>query len=125
MAITVEEQYQANVVRITGKFLGSVHGQEFKAALEELKKTGHPNVVVDLGETEAMDSSGIGALIEGLTTMRKAGGEIRLANLEQQIRPLFLMTNLLGPVFKHYPSVDEAVDSFIKDPPAVTDDVEK
>lgn len=123
MAITVEEQYQANVIKITGKFLGSVYGREFKTTLNELKETGRPNVVVDLGETEMMDSSGIGALIEGLTTMRKAGGEIRLANLEERIRPLFLMTNLLGPVFKHYPSVEETAESFVQDPPAVTEDV--
>lgn len=125
MAITVREQYQAMVIEIEGRFLGSVQGPEFKRTLDELKEAGHVHAVVNLEETKMMDSSGIGVLIAGLTTMRKAGGEIRLANMEKRIRPLFITTNLLGPVFKHYPSVQEAANSFIKDPPKVTEHTEK
>lgn len=121
MSISVQDQYQASIVQIKGKFLGSVHGSELKDALDQLKESGKVNVVIDLGETEFMDSSGIGALIGGLTTMRKAGGEVRLANMEKRVRNLFMMTRLLGPVFTAYDSVSAAAESFRNDPPAAAE----
>lgn len=117
MSISVQEKYQASVIQIKGKFLGSVDGPELKQKLDELKQAGKTNVVIDLGQTDFMDSSGIGALISGLTTLRKAGGDVRLANLEERIRGLFVMTRLLGPVFDSYDSVEAAVESFATDPP--------
>lgn len=117
MSISVQDQYQASVIQIKGKFLGSVDGPELKQKLEDLKQAGKTNVVIDLGQTDFMDSSGIGALISGLTTMRKAGGDVRLANMEKRIQGLFIMTRLLGPVFDDYESVEDAVESFQTNPP--------
>ena len=117
MSIHVQDQFQTTVIEIRGKFLGSVDGPEFKQKLDELKQAGKTNVVVDLGRTDFMDSSGIGALISGLTSMRKAGGDVRLANMEKRIRNLFLITRLLGPVFDDFESVKEAAESFRTNPP--------
>ena len=117
MSISVQEQYQSTVIQIKGKFLGSVDGPELKQKLDDLKQAGKTNVVIDLGQTDFMDSSGIGALISGLTSMRKAGGDVRLANMEKRIQGLFVMTRLLGPVFENYESVEEAVQSFSTNPP--------
>lgn len=117
MSINIQEKYQATVIQIKGKFLGSVDGSELKQHLDDLKQAGKTNVVIDLGETDFMDSSGIGALIAGLTSMRKAGGDVRLANMEKRIQGLFVMTRLLGPVFENYESVDEAIKSYSTNPP--------
>ena len=117
MSISVQDQYQATVIQIKGKFLGSVDGPELKQKLDDLKQAGKTNIVVDLGETDFMDSSGIGALISGLTTMRRAGGDVRLANMEKRIQGLFVMTRLLGPVFEDYESVEDAARSFRTNPP--------
>lgn len=111
MSITQRERYQVVVLEIKGKFLGSVQGPEFKQVLDDLKAQGKTQVVVDLGETEFMDSSGVGALIGGLTTLRKAGGDMCLANLTKRISGLFVMTRLLGPVFDNYDSVETAAQS--------------
>ncbi|MEX0747792.1 MAG: STAS domain-containing protein [Rhodothermales bacterium] len=117
MSINVQDQYQASIIQIKGKFLGSVDGPEFKQKLDDLKQAGKTNIVIDLGHTDFMDSSGIGALIGGLTSMRKSGGDVRLANMEKRIKNLFVITRLLGPVFDDYESVDDAVKSFRTNPP--------
>jgi anti-sigma B factor antagonist len=117
MSINVQDHFQATVVEIKGKFLGSVDGQEFKQKLDDLKKSGKTNIVVDLGKTDFMDSSGIGALISGLTSLRKAGGDVRLANMEKRIKNLFLITRLLGSVFDDYESVESAAESYRTNPP--------
>jgi anti-sigma B factor antagonist len=116
MSITTEEHYHGVVIAINGKFLGSIHVEEFKKKIDELKKEGRVHVVVDLGKTEFLDSTGIGTLISGLTSLRNAGGDMRLANLTDRIQGLFLMMRLLGSAFEHYDSVEEALQSFEERP---------
>lgn len=111
MPFSTSEQYQAVVIQITGKFLGSIEGPAFKEKIEELKDTGKKKVVIDLSKADFMDSSGIGALIGAFTTMKKAEGDVKLAGMKERIKNLFLLTRLLGPVFEDYDSVKEAAES--------------
>lgn len=119
-----EERYDAIVLTITGRFLGSVDGPEFKDHVDELIDQNRTHVVVDLDQAEMMDSSGIGVLIAAHASLRRRGGALRLANLEAKIRPLFVMTNLLGTVFDSYPSVEAAAESFRTDSPAPAEETE-
>lgn len=108
MPFSTSEQYQAVVFQITGKFLGSIEGPAFKERLEELKAEGKTKVVVDLSKADFMDSSGIGTLIGALTTMKKVGGDVKLACMKDRIKNLFLLTRLLGSVFEDFDSVEDA-----------------
>jgi anti-sigma B factor antagonist len=69
------------------------------------------NVVVDLGKVKFMNSSGLGMLIGALTTMKKAGGDLRIANATDKIESLLIITKLIT-VFKHYKTLDEAIVSY-------------
>lgn len=112
MPFTVSEHANIPVFHIKGKFLGSLEGEAFRARIEELKEAGKTNVVVDLGSADFMDSSGMGLLISGLTTLRRADGDMRLAAIEDRIKNLFLITRVLGPVFTDYPTVEAATESY-------------
>ncbi|PIQ61242.1 MAG: anti-anti-sigma factor [Bacteroidetes bacterium CG12_big_fil_rev_8_21_14_0_65_60_17] len=112
MPFSTSEKYQAVVISITGKFLGSIEGPAFKEKIEELKEAGKTRVVIDLSKADFMDSSGIGTLIGALTSIKKAGGDMKLARMKERIKNLFLLTRLLGPVFDDYDSVEEAAKSF-------------
>ena len=112
MPFKAREQDDAVIVEITGKFLGSIDGPSFRRTLQEHKERGVKKVVIDLSKADLMDSSGIGEMIAGLTSMRNAGGDMRLAGLKKRIRNVFLMTRLLGSVFQDYETVDEALASF-------------
>ncbi len=116
MSINVEERYQASIVRIKGKFLGSIQGPEFKELIEDLKSEGKLQVVVDLGKTTFIDSSGVGTLIAALTTLRNAGGDLRLARTHDRVHGVFVMTRLLGSAFAHFDTVEEALNSFKEQP---------
>ncbi len=111
MPFSTSEKYHAVVIYISGKFLGSIEGPAFKEKLEELRDSGKLKVVIDLSKADFMDSSGIGALIGALTTMKKADGEVKLAGMKDRIKNLFLLTRLLGPVFEDFDSVEEAAAS--------------
>ncbi len=53
-------------------------------------------IVVDLSETEFIDSSGLGALIAGLKIARKAGGDLCIAAPTQQVCTVLELTTLTG-----------------------------
>ncbi|GGM03440.1 STAS domain-containing protein [Nakamurella endophytica] len=67
-----------------------------------------PTVVVDLGATDFIDSSGLGALIAGLKTARSAGGDLRIARPGKQVTTVLQLTNMLR-VLRPYPSVAESL----------------
>ncbi len=121
MPFKVKEEYYAVVIEISGKFLGAIEGEAFRRTIEQLKEAGKVHVVIDLSKADLLDSSAIGLLISSLATMRRAGGDVRLAGMQKRVRNLFLMTRLLGPVFTNYETVEEAVNSFEERPEAPTD----
>jgi anti-sigma B factor antagonist len=117
MRFDTDERYNAVVLQLKGDVMGGPDGSKLHDKLRELKDSGHHNVVVDLSKVRFMNSSGLGMLIAGMTTMRNAGGDLRLANAADRIQSLLVIAKLLT-VFKHFESVDEAVESFTSNPPA-------
>jgi anti-sigma B factor antagonist len=98
------------VLSIRGKIL---MGEDIaiKKKIDELVEKGQTKVVVDLAEVPYIDSSGLGELIRCFTTVKRAGGSLKLANLTQKIVDLLTITKLVT-VFDYFNSVDEAVASF-------------
>lgn len=112
MKLKIYEHDNATVLSLGGKFLGALDGEAYKQAIEQLKEQDKTCLVIDLAEAEMMDSTAIGILTGSLTTMRKAGGDVRLANLKKRLRNVFLMTRLLGTVFEDFDSLDIALRSY-------------
>lgn len=112
MPFSTREAYQAVVIQISGKFLGSIEGPAFKETIDGLKESGKTRVIVDLSKADFMDSSAIGALIGAHASITNAGGDMKLAGMKDRIKNIFLLTRLLGPVFKDFDSVEEAAQSF-------------
>ena len=111
MQFSVDEFYNAVVIKLRGKVMGGPDGTKRHDRLHDLKGEGKFNVVVDLASVHFMNSSGLGLLIGAMTTMRNAGGDLRLAHAEKRIQSLLVVTKLIT-VFKHFDSVRDAVDSY-------------
>lgn len=99
------------VVAISGDMMGGPGGSQFHGKLSELRDSGKQRVVADLSSVQLMNSSGLGMLIGALTTMRNAGGDLRLAAVTDRVESLLRITKL-DDVFLHFSTVDEAVGSF-------------
>jgi anti-sigma B factor antagonist len=72
---------------------------------------GRPQVVVDLSQTDFIDSSGLGALVAGLKKARQAAGDLRIAGANEQARTVLGLTNL-DRVLRPYGDVEEALDGW-------------
>lgn len=111
MSFIVSERYNCVVFEFKGNVMGGPDAVNLNEQLHELIEKGKKNVVVELGKVKFMNSSGLGMLIGALTTMRKAGGDLHIANAADKIESLLIVTKLIT-VFKHYKSLDEAIASF-------------
>ena len=111
MKVKTIEKYGAVVIELKGNVMGGPEAQEFSDTLHKLIDDNKKNVIVDLAETKFMNSSGLGMLISGYTTMKNGGGSMKLANATEKIESLLVITKLIS-VFEHYTSVDDAVNSF-------------
>ena len=61
-----------------------------------------------------IDSTGLGALVICFTTLRKAGGELKLLNLSRRNIELLVLTKLTT-VFEIFSDEQDAVNSFFPD----------
>lgn len=111
MSFNVSERYNCVIIEFKGNVMGGPDAVSLNEQLHELIENEKTNVVVNLEKVKFMNSSGLGMLIGALTTMRKAGGDLRIANATDKIESLLIITKLIS-VFKHYKSLDEAVASF-------------
>src|SRR5438552_16311706 len=68
-------------------------------------------VVIDLKGVTYINSCGLGLLISLLTSVRKAGGDLRLAGVATNVARLFAITHLTE-VFVTFDSARQALESY-------------
>ncbi len=72
---------------------------------------GHKKVLLNLGEVNYIDSSGIGELVSAFTTVTNQGGQLKLLNLSKRIQDLLQITKLYT-VFEVHDDEAAAIRSF-------------
>ena len=115
MNYTINERYNCIVIEFSGNMMGGPDASTFNDDLHDLIDQDKKEVVADLSSVKFMNSSGLGILIGGLTTMRNAGGDLRIAGADKRIESLLMVTKLIT-VFNSYRTVEEAVESYEEDP---------
>ena len=63
-------------------------------AVRDLLSKGQKKILLNLGEVNYIDSSGIGELVSAFTTVRNQGGELKLLNLTKKVHDLLQITKL-------------------------------
>lgn len=99
------------VLEVYGDIVGGPDAAKFNDKLHSLVTEGKMKVIVDMLDVKFINSSGIGILIRGYTTVKNGGGELKLANLSEKIKGVLFLTKL-NSVFDIYPTVKDAVESF-------------
>jgi anti-sigma B factor antagonist len=59
-----------------------------------LLSKGQNRILLNLGEVNYIDSSGIGELVSAFTAAKKQGGEVKLLNLTKKVHDLLQITKL-------------------------------
>jgi len=101
------------VLELAGKIMGGPDASLLNDKLNDLLDKGKTKVIADLAGVSWMNSSGLGILIGGLTTMRNNGGDLKLSGVTERIQNLLMITKLLT-VFDAHDSLEKAVAGFKK-----------
>ena len=72
---------------------------------------GSRKLILNLGEVDYIDSTGLGSMVICYTTMQKATGSLKLSKLNKRNIELMLLTKL-STVFEIFPEEQDAVNSF-------------
>jgi anti-sigma B factor antagonist len=99
------------ILEMSGKLMGGPDAENFDEVLKTLIHEGTCNVIVNLEKVKWVNSTGLGILISGYTTLRKSGGELKLLKVSERIENIFIVSKLFT-VFESYQDEDEAVQSF-------------
>lgn len=111
MKFKTKEIKGITVIALDGNVMGGPDASALNDFLHKLISEEKNHVVVDLKAVDFINSSGLGMLIGGLTTMRHAGGDLKLARASKKIENLLEMTKLLK-VFDLHTNVNNAIASF-------------
>jgi anti-sigma B factor antagonist len=113
MQIQVEQAGLVTVVRPVASRLDVEVAARFRAELLELIAQGRRQLVIDLQEVAFVDSSGLGAMVSALKTIKRAtpAGDVRLARAQSAVVSLLEIIRL-NRVLAAYPDIALAVESF-------------
>jgi anti-sigma B factor antagonist len=79
--------------------------------VRDILKNNGKKIILNLGDVNYIDSSGIGELVSTYTTVTSSGGQLKLLNLTKKIQELLAITKLLT-VFQVFENEPAALASF-------------
>ncbi|HEY2954601.1 MAG TPA: STAS domain-containing protein [Candidatus Eisenbacteria bacterium] len=94
-----------------GYLTGGDETEELETAIKSLIEQGNKNLVINLAETQHLNSTALGVLISAHSNYVRRGGQMKLCAVDKRIENIFVITKL-SLVFDVYPSEEQAVASF-------------
>ncbi len=111
MKIETRKVGDVTVLDCSGKITLGEGTMAVRNTVREILKNGGKKIILNLGDVNYIDSSGIGELVSSYTTVTSGGGQLKLLNLTKKIQELLAITKLLT-VFQVYNDERAAVSSF-------------
>ncbi len=111
MTYSVSENNNIVILTFKGKIMGGPAATDFQDEIRNLIEKGKTKVVGDLSKVNFMNSSGLGIIIIALTSLRNAGGDLKICGASERIESLLMVTKLIT-VFDHHRTLDQAVAAF-------------
>ncbi len=99
------------ILDISGNLMGGPDAEAFNEVLRTGMHEGVTNFLINMEKVKWVNSTGLGILISGYTTVNRAGGELKLLNVTDRIESIFIVSRL-ATVFQSFTDEDEAVRSF-------------
>jgi anti-sigma B factor antagonist len=110
MKIKEKIEGHVGILALSGKMMGGPETTQLHDRIRSLINDKITKVVIDLSGVKWINSSGLGVLMATHTTLKNAGGELKLANVTEKVESLLMITQLMR-IFDTYESVDRALSS--------------
>ena len=109
--MTTRQVGDVTVVDAAGRITLGDGATIFRDTIRDLAAAGHRKLLLNLAEVSYIDSSGIGEMVSGFTTVTNQGGQVKLLNLTKRVKDLLQITKLYT-VFEVHEDEAAAVRSF-------------
>lgn len=111
MKYRIRERDGITIIDLSGKVMGGSDAEVFKDCIYDLLEEDRRKIIVNLAKVTWINSSGVGILITGYTTMRKKDGDLKLLNVSEKIKSILYVTKL-NLIFECFEDEEEAVASY-------------
>lgn len=99
------------VIDAAGRITLGEGASAFRDLIRDLANKGGQKILLNLNEVSYIDSSGIGELVSGFTTITNHGGSLKLVGLSKRVKDLLQITKLYT-VFEVFDDESAAIRSF-------------
>jgi len=113
MKILEAEENGVIVIAIVGDMVGGPAARQLAERLRDYIEKDKKQFLINMADINWMNSSGLGSLMAALSTVRNAGGNLKLLRVNEKILNLLRITKL-SSLFEVFDDKDEAIDSFAK-----------
>jgi anti-sigma B factor antagonist len=111
LAIASRELDGVIVLDLSGRITLGEGSVQLRDAIRDLIGKGQRRILLDLGEVNYIDSSGLGELVSAYTSARNQGASLKLLKLTKKVHDLLQLTKLYT-VFDIYDDEASAITSF-------------
>jgi anti-sigma B factor antagonist len=109
--LTTRQVGDVTVIDAVGRITLGEGSSMLREDLRQMIGKGQKKILLNLADVTYIDSSGIGELVSGFTTVTNQGGELKLLNLTKRVQDLLQITKLYT-VFEVFDDEAAAVRSF-------------
>jgi anti-sigma B factor antagonist len=92
--VTTRQVDGVTILDLSGRITLGEGSVQLRDGVRDLLSKGQKNILLNLGDVNYIDSSGIGELVSAYTTVRNQGGELKLLNLTKKVHDLLQITKL-------------------------------
>lgn len=100
-----------SVIDVAGRITLGEGSSALRDTIRDMVGKNQKKILLNLGDVSYIDSSGIGELVSGFTTVTNQGGQLKLLNLTKRVKDLLQITKLYT-VFDVHEDEAAAVRSF-------------
>ena len=111
MEVEVRNQDEVILVDLDGRLVAGTGAEQLQAVMNELLAADWKRIVINLSKVTKIDSAGIGELVASSRLAQRFGSQVKLINLEGQVRRIFELSQLL-PLMAIYDSEEAALAAF-------------
>jgi anti-sigma B factor antagonist len=111
--LRTRESNGVTIVDLRGRITLGEGTATVRDTVRDLLSLGQNRILLNMGDVNYIDSSGIGELVSAFTAAKKQGGELKLLNLTKKVHDLLQITKLYT-VFDVKDDEALAVKSFSK-----------
>jgi anti-sigma B factor antagonist len=111
MNIKIRHVEGVTVMDLSGKITLGEGSIALREAVREALAAGSKKILLNVADVNYVDSAGLGELVGAYTSVKNAGGNLKLLNISKKIKDLLVITKLVT-VFEVRDDEKEAIASF-------------